>query len=202
MNNFLRFNIHILFFNCKVTVCTIYLLDFFGVCFEINFTLIKRLYYHRMASNWGLYLTRTAFEMWAIVSVQNLQLQGTSVHNDHLRGPVILTPVATIRCYCWAVTICFKDSRGWDSNSQPSVCEAIAALTDSSALAAARLTKTPSLKMARTFVIFHKRNGHLIPLSCSRVFEFCISIFSFETQYIVFKNPKKMSQDIFPILFT
>ena len=62
---------------------------------------------------------------WGFFSVPHLLWQGASVYNGHLRGPKTLTPVAghlavELSLPVFTTWVC----RDWDSNSQPSACEA------------------------------------------------------------------------------
>ena len=80
----------------------------------------------------GLQILTYARHSWPLSSKGSLKWHtyilwhGTSVYNGHLRGPVTLTPTVE-RFSSGAVTACFFSIQvycGWDSNTQPSACEA------------------------------------------------------------------------------
>ena len=66
-----------------------------------------------------------AIEQWGFISVLHLLLHVASVYNGHLRGPVTLTPIPERLAVELSVPIFTTWVwRGWDSNTQPSACEA------------------------------------------------------------------------------
>ena len=78
----------------------------------------------------GLQIFIYARNSWALSSegffcLSHLLWHGTSVYNGHLQGPVTLTPIADrwaveLSLHVLTIYVC----RGWDSNTQPSACEA------------------------------------------------------------------------------
>ena len=52
----------------------------------------------------------------------HLLLHGTSLYDDHVQGPVILTPIAELSLIDFTTWV----HHGWDSNTQPSACKTIA----------------------------------------------------------------------------
>ena len=101
-------------------------LGFFGVCLGVfvpleDCLLIWRSHHCRWrAANFDLW----AIEQWGFFSVSHLLWQGAFIYNDHLRGPVTLTPIAG----CLARELSLPDfttkvCRIWDSNTHPSACD-------------------------------------------------------------------------------
>ena len=62
-----------------------------------NFSLIRRRHHCRWrAANFDLCSALMAIKEWGFFSVPHLLWHGASVYNDHLRGPVTLTPIAEL----------------------------------------------------------------------------------------------------------
>ena len=66
-----------------------------------------------------------AIEQWGFFSVPHWLWHRASVYNGHVRGPVTLTPIADrlaveLSLPVFTTYVC----RRWDSNTQPSACEA------------------------------------------------------------------------------
>ena len=59
------------------------------------------------AANFDLCSALMAIEQWEVFNVPHPLRHGPTVHNDHLWGPVTLTPVAERLAVHGAVTICF-----------------------------------------------------------------------------------------------
>ena len=114
-------------------------LIFFFVCLECFFPLKN---FHSFKdvtiAGEGLHILTgsalMAIEQWGFFSVPHLLWHGPSIvsrllwygpsiYNGYLRGPMSLTPVAerlAVELSLSVLTVC----RGWDSNTQPSACEA------------------------------------------------------------------------------
>ena len=85
----------------------------------------RRHHYRWGAANLDLCSVLMATEQWWYFSVQHLLWHGASVYNDHLRGPVILTPIAErltveLSLPVFTALVC----RIWDLNAQASPCGA------------------------------------------------------------------------------
>ena len=62
-----------------------------------NISLIRRRHHCRWrAANFDLCSALMAIKEWGFFSVPHLLWHGASVYNDHLRGPVTLTPIAEL----------------------------------------------------------------------------------------------------------
>ena len=106
---------------CIMCVFILFSFVWFVVPLE-NFSLIWRHHHcHRRAANFDLCSTLMANEQWWFFSVPHRLWRGASVYNGHLLGPVTLTPFAVeLLLPLFSTKVC----RGWDSNTQPSACEA------------------------------------------------------------------------------
>ena len=98
------------------------------VCLKVffpleNIWLIWRRYHFRWrGANFDLCSALMAIEQWGFFTVPHLLWH---VYNGHFRGPVTLTPNAErlaveLSLPVFTSWVC----RGWDSNTQPSACEA------------------------------------------------------------------------------
>ena len=109
---------------CCAEVCLMCLFCWVFVPLE-NFSLLWwRHHYRWRAANFDIYLALMVIAEWGFFSVPHLLRHGTSVYDGHLRGPMTLTAVAKrLELSCHYL---FNDlSRSvWDSNTQPSTCEA------------------------------------------------------------------------------
>ena len=66
----------------------------FIVPLEIFSLIWRRHHYRWRAANLDPWSAFMAIEQWRFFSVPHLLWHGSSVYNDHLRGPVTLTPIA------------------------------------------------------------------------------------------------------------
>ena len=118
-------NSDIPFFISVRTVCLFVCLFVFFVPLE-NFSFIWRRHHcWWRASNVDLCSALMAIRQWGFFSVPHLLWHGASVYNGHLRGPVTLTSIAErlaveLSLPVFTTYVC----RGWDTNTQPSACEA------------------------------------------------------------------------------
>ena len=85
----------------------------------------RRHHYRWRASNFDIFSKLMAIEQWVFFSVLNLLWHGTSVYNGHLQETVTLPPVAELLTVQLLIPVfTTKACCGWDSNTQPSACEA------------------------------------------------------------------------------
>ena len=93
-----------------------------------NFSFIwKRHHYRWRAANFDLCSALMAIEQWGFFSVPHLLWHGAPVYNGHLRGPVTLTPIAFQLAVEQSLPVLkAKVCCGWESNTQPYACRAIA----------------------------------------------------------------------------
>ena len=91
-----------------------------------NFSLIwRRRHCRSRAANFDLCSTLMAYEQWVFFSVPHLLWHGATVYNGNFRGPVTLTPFAERLVVQMSLPVfTTKVCRGWDSNTEPSACEA------------------------------------------------------------------------------
>ena len=93
-----------------------------------NFSLKWRRHHYRWRdANFELCSAFMAIEQWGFFSVPHLLLHGASVYNNHLRGPVTLTPIAerlTVDLLLHLPVFKTYVCRRWDSNTQYSACKA------------------------------------------------------------------------------
>ena len=124
-----------------------------------NFSLIwRRHHYTWRASNLDLCSVLKPIEQWGFFSVPHLMWNGAFVYNGHLRGPVILTPIAerlTVEpsLPVFTTEVCC----GLDSNIQPSACGANAFTHYATAVTPINLT----LRQRSTSWMFVKHSLHV-----------------------------------------
>ena len=84
----------------------------------------RRHHYRRRAANFDLCSALIVIDQWELFCVQ-LLWYGISIYNGHLWGLVTLTPIVERLAIELSLPV-FTTSvrRGWDSNTQPSTCEA------------------------------------------------------------------------------
>ena len=89
---------------------------------------------------------------WGFFSMPHLLWHRTSFDNGHLRGHVTLTPGPSV--WQWSCHYLFYDlvCRGWDTNTQPSACEANA-LTDCITAAVAVFVHVTSIVSSNVFTM-------------------------------------------------
>ena len=96
----------------------------FFILFE-NFSLIWRRRHYRRRAAFYVYSALMAIEQWGFFNMTHLLWHGTSVYDGHLRGPDTFTTVAEHLTVEQALPVeTTWVCRGWDSNTQPSACEA------------------------------------------------------------------------------
>ena len=91
-----------------------------------NFSLIRRRNHYRWrAANFDLCSALMAIEQWGFFSISYLLWYGASIKNGDFRGPMTLTPIGERLALELSLPV-FKTyaCRRWDSNTQPSACEA------------------------------------------------------------------------------
>ena len=105
--------------------CILFVCIGFFVPLENVWLIWRRDHYHWRATNFDLCSALIAIEQRGFFSVPHLLWNGASVYNDHLWGPVTLTPTAErlaaeLSLAVFTTYVC----PGWDSNAQPSACGA------------------------------------------------------------------------------
>ena len=93
-----------------------------------NFSLIWRRHHCRWrAANFDLCSELMVIEQWGFFIVPHLLRHMAFVYTGHLRGPVRITPIAELLGVELSLPVSTtRVCRDWDSNTQPSACEAIA----------------------------------------------------------------------------
>ena len=119
---------------CRYSVFVTDLMSLLVVCMWLfvtleNFSLIWRRHHCRWRAEYDQCSALMAIEQRVFFSVPHLLKHGASVYNGHCRGSVVVTvtsaPIAErlaveLSLPVFTTYVC----RGWDSNTQPSACEA------------------------------------------------------------------------------